>query len=169
VLRWIKPSIPADSSWFLVFARYVDEQAGRVRDLGGEPDAVGADPNGDWKHVIELGGKGGRGGKDGRDGQGGRDGSGGGDADKGAKGGERLTRFTGKVASLEFDRYGEYYAFVLDTEDGRRRFEGREVELQRLVDRAWRERTTISVDVERHDLDRPIRIVLHAATAATED
>ncbi len=161
VLRWIKPSIPADSTWFLVFGRYVDDQAGRVRDLGGEPDAVGADPNGDWKHVIDVGGKGGRYGSGDRYGDAG--------AGAGAKGGERLIRFTGKVASQEFDRFGDYYAFVLDTEDGRRRFEGREIETQRLVDRAWRERTTISVDVERGDLDRPIRIVLHAASPAVED
>jgi len=57
LLRWIQLAIPMQSRWFLVFKRYLDEQADRVRDMGGDPDAIGADPNGDWKHVIPSGGK----------------------------------------------------------------------------------------------------------------
>lgn len=87
----------------------------------------------------------------------------------GTAAGERLVRFTGKVASLEYDRYGDYDAFLLDTEDGLRRFEGREVETEELAERVWRDRTTISVYAERHDPDRPVKIVLHAASAALED
>ena len=175
LLRWIQLAIPMQSRWFLVFNRYVDEQADRVRDMGGDPDAVGADPNGDWKHVIPSGGKGeGKGDHGDHSGHSGHSDDGDdSDADDREpdhrRAGERLVRLTGKVASLEYDRYGAYEAFQLDTEDGLRRFEGREVETEELARRVWRDRTTISVYAERHDPDRPIKIVLHAASAALED
>ena len=164
LLRWIQVAIPMQSRWFLVFKRYLDEVADRVRDMGGDPDAIGADPNGDWKHVIPSGGKHG-----GERGYGDRDDDSDADDHGYRRAGERLVRFTGKVASLEYDRYGDYDAFLLDTEDGLRRFEGREVETEELAERVWRDRTTISVYAERHDPDRPVKIVLHAASAALED
>ncbi len=49
VLRWIEKSIPPGTRWFLVFRRYVEQVAGRVRDMGGDPDKVVPDPNGDWQ------------------------------------------------------------------------------------------------------------------------
>jgi hypothetical protein len=42
-----------------VFNRYVDQTAGRVRDMGGDPDAVRADPNGDPDGKIRGKGDGG--------------------------------------------------------------------------------------------------------------
>ncbi len=80
-----------------------------------------------------------------------------------------MVRFTGAVASLEYDRYGDYEAFVLDTEHRLRRFEGREVETEELAQRIWRDRTTISVCAERHDSDRTVKIVFHDASADLED
>jgi hypothetical protein len=47
VLRWIQDAIPLYSRWYPVFDRYVTQVAGRVRDLGGDPDQAKADPNGD--------------------------------------------------------------------------------------------------------------------------
>jgi hypothetical protein len=38
--------------------------------------------------------------------------------------GEAHVRFVGKVAGLTYDRFGEFDGFILDTEEGRRRFEG---------------------------------------------
>ncbi len=64
VLRWIGQSIPVTSRWFPVFDRYLELVAGRVRDMGGDPDAVVADPAGHWKHKPDDGkGDGKRGGK----------------------------------------------------------------------------------------------------------
>jgi hypothetical protein len=52
VLRWILDAIPLSSRWYPVFVLYVDQIAARVRDLGGDPDEVKADPNGDWDGKI---------------------------------------------------------------------------------------------------------------------
>ncbi len=155
VLRWIQQAIPLESRWFLVFQRYVDQIADRVLDMGGDPDRVRADPNGDWGHKIKHH-------EDEHD----RHEH---DRHERAERREARIRFSGKIASLEYDRCGDYEAFLLDTEDGLRRFEGREAELEELAERAWRERTTVSVYAERHDPDRPSKIVLHAASAALED
>ena len=70
--------------------------------------------------------------------------------------------FTGKVVSLVYDRFGDFCGFVLDTEDGRRRFAAREPEIEMVVNRAWEERILTSVFVERHALHRPEEIVLHS-------
>jgi hypothetical protein len=164
ILRWIQTAIPLDSRWFLVFQRYVDQVAGRVLDMGGDPDEVSADANGDWQHKIKTRPHGHHGHQHDQDDD--QD-----DEDEGGHqtGGERLVRCTGKIASLAYDRYGAYSGFLLDTEDGLRRFEGREAEMESLAERAWHERTTISVYAERHDRDRPLKIVLHAPSAALED
>jgi hypothetical protein len=158
ILRWIQQAIPLESRWFLPFQRYVDQVGGRVVDMGGDADRVGADPNGDWNHKI----KGRHEHDDDRE-----------DEHRERREDDRhreaRIRVTGRIASLEYDRYGAYEAFLLDTEDGLRRFEGREAELEALVERAWRERTTVAVYAERHDPDRPLRIRLLAASAALED
>jgi hypothetical protein len=52
VLRWILDAIPLHNRWHPVFVRYVDQISGRVRDMGGDPDTVPADPNGDWNGAI---------------------------------------------------------------------------------------------------------------------
>jgi hypothetical protein len=70
---------------------------------------------------------------------------------------------------MEYDRYGSYAAFVLDTEDGLRRFRGQEAQLEALAERAWRERTTVVVEAESHDPDRPLKVSLRAPSAELED
>jgi murein tripeptide amidase MpaA len=50
ILRWIAETIPARSRWHPVFARYLDQIAGRVTGLGGDPGQVLPSPTGDWKH-----------------------------------------------------------------------------------------------------------------------
>jgi hypothetical protein len=47
VLRWIARAIPAGSRWSLVFKRYVEEIAGRVRAFGGDPNTIQPSPTGD--------------------------------------------------------------------------------------------------------------------------
>ena len=46
VMKYIQQTVPAGSRWFGIFKRYVDEIAGRVRGLGGDPDSVKPSPNG---------------------------------------------------------------------------------------------------------------------------
>jgi len=48
ILRWIEQAIPVNDRWYLVFKRYVQQMADRVGSMGGVPDKVVADPNGDW-------------------------------------------------------------------------------------------------------------------------
>ena len=51
ILRWIELSIPVESRWYLVFRRYVDQIAHRVRFMGGDPTAIGPTSDGDWQHL----------------------------------------------------------------------------------------------------------------------
>jgi hypothetical protein len=46
VLRWIELSIPPANRWFLVFERYIEQVADRVRALGGDPDTIKPSPSG---------------------------------------------------------------------------------------------------------------------------
>jgi hypothetical protein len=74
---------------------------------------------------------------------------------------ERQRYFTGKINGLVFDRFGDFEGFVLDTEDGERRFFNREREVEHLAERAWRERLRVTVvadaDEPRHFLSIILR------------
>lgn len=52
LLRYIELSIPVTDRWYLVFKRYVDDIAGRVSDLGGDPTTIYPDPNGGVKPKV---------------------------------------------------------------------------------------------------------------------
>ncbi len=71
---------------------------------------------------------------------------------------ERLG-YVGKISGLQYDRYGDFEAFILDTEDGDRRFESREYDLADLVKRAWSERILIKVIVEKDNKHRAESII----------
>jgi hypothetical protein len=66
------------------------------------------------------------------------------------------------VASVVYDRFGDFCGFVLDTEDGARRFAAREPEIERIVSRAWAERILTSLFVENRPPHCPKEIVLHS-------
>jgi hypothetical protein len=119
------------SPWHPVLLRYVDLLAGRLQGIGGDPSAI----------PPSLGGY--------------RPGS------PVCEPGERREVFTGKVASVVYDRFGDFCGFVLDTEDGALRFAAREPAIERVVNRAWAERILTSVFVEKHAPHRPEEIVLH--------
>jgi hypothetical protein len=67
--------------------------------------------------------------------------------------------FSGKVAGLIFDRFGDFKAFLLDTEDGDYRFRSREKDVAELAERAWRERLRITVWADRDEPSRPLSII----------
>lgn len=133
VLRWIELTVPASDRWYLVYKRYVEQVARRVHDLGGNPDRIRPDPDGQWQ-------------------------KGGGTGD-----GEKRLRFTGKISGTVYDRFGDFVGFKLDTEDGERTFDSHEREVERLVQRAWAERILITVVVERDSKDRPLELILRGA------
>jgi hypothetical protein len=123
---------PKTSPWYPVLLRYVDIIAGRLQGIGGDPGAI----------PPSLGGY-----RPGR---------------HAGEPGERRESFTGKVVSVVYDRFGDFCGFVLDTEDGARRFAAREPEIERVVNRAWAERILTSVFVEKHAPHRAEEIVLHS-------
>jgi hypothetical protein len=67
---------------------------------------------------------------------------------------------TGKVSSLVFDRFGDFEGFVLETEEGHRRFVSRERDVEILIQRAWKERLRVTVIVESDHPQRPASILV---------
>ena len=122
---------PKASPWYPVLLRYVALIAERLQGVGGDPGAI----------PPSLGGY-----KPGR---------------PVCEPGERRESFTGKVTSVVYDRFGDFCGFVLDTEDGVRRFTAREPEIEKAVNRAWAERILTTIIVELDAPFRPQEIVLH--------
>ena len=123
---------PKASPWYPVLLRYVELIAGRVAGVGGDPTAIPPSLGG-YRPEPPV-----------------------------CEPEERREAFTGKVTSVVYDRFGDFCGFVLDTEDGIRRFKAREPEIERVVNRAWAERILTSVFVEKHAPHRPEEIVLHS-------
>jgi murein tripeptide amidase MpaA len=136
VLRWIAKGIPHHNRWYPVFHRYLEQTAGRVSALGGDPNKILPSPSGD------------------------------GDAQPAPhKLPEDQLSLTGKVAGLIFDRFGDFAGFLLDTEDGDREFLSREKEMEELAGRAWRERLRLTVWAERDEPHRPLSIIVRQPPA----
>jgi hypothetical protein len=138
VLRWIAQHIPHHSRWFPVFHRYLSQIGGRVTAFGGDPTKILPSPTGDGggKHPHHK-----------------------------VPEGEERRAFTGKVAGLMFDRFGDFEGFLLDTKEGERKFFGREKEIEELAERAWRDRLRITVWVELDQLHRPLSIIIREPPA----
>jgi hypothetical protein len=127
VLRWIAEAVPQQSRWHLVFRRYLEQIAERVKAFGGDPVGILPSPTGDGgrKHPRE-----------------------------------ENKAFTGKIAGLIFDRFGDFEGFLLDTEGGERRFLSRERDVAELAERVWRDRLRITVWVDRDEPHRLSSIVI---------
>jgi hypothetical protein len=143
VLKWIGETIPHSSRWYPVFRRYLHKLGGRVKTFGGDPSTVQPSPVGDPN------GKGGPGGKGHGHGP----------------GHERLDCFTGKIAGLIFDRFGDFEGFLLETDEGDRKFLSREKDVAELAERAWRERLRITVCSERDEPNHPATIIVRQPPA----
>ena len=139
VLQWIGQAVPTLSRWHLVFHRYLEVIAGRVKEFGGDPITIKPSPTGDGKGTGEPGGTGGH---------------------------EHEPCVTGKVEELLFDRYGDFEGFVLSTRHGEHRFYTREKEIAHLVERAWRERLRITVCTAHHEQHRPLKVIVHQPPVA---
>ena len=137
VLRWIAEAIPYDNRWYPVFRRYLDQIAGRVKVFGGDPTEILPSPTGEGRRKLRH-----------EEGE-----------------GEERIAFTGKIVGLIFDRFGDFEGFLLDTEDGERKFFNREKEIEELAERAWRERLRITVWVECDEPHRPASIIIREPPA----
>jgi murein tripeptide amidase MpaA len=140
VLLWIAEAIPRHNRWHPVFRRYLQRIAGRVTAFGGNPVHILPSPTGEGKHRPDKRG-----------------------------GPEARRASTGKIAGLLFDRFGNFEGFLLDTEDGERRFTSREKDVAELAERVWRERLRITVWAERDEPHRLLSIIVREPPASFED
>jgi hypothetical protein len=138
VLLWISEAIVPSSRWYRVFRRYIELIGGRVKSFGGDPGQILPSPTGDGRrkhHRHERHEH------------------------------EERHASTGKISGLIFDRFGDFEGFLLDTEDGERRFFSREKEIKELAERAWRERLRITVLAEKDEPHRPLSIIIRQPPA----
>jgi hypothetical protein len=153
---WIQEAIPANNRWYPVMLRYVDQIAGRVQGLGGDPSTVPPTSTGIWPG---LGGHGHHGHHHHHHHHGHH-----------APGDHEHASFRRKVEGVAYDRFGDFEAFILETHDGERhRFESREAQVHKLVQRASMHRITITVVVRHDHRHHPLEIILHGAPIAFEE
>lgn len=134
IMKWILLSVPAHDRWYPVFSRYVAQIGERVRGLGGNPDRVPPSPIGEVKPPVVIHSR---------------------------PPAERRVGYTGKIAGLVFDQFGDFEGFVLETEERDHELFSREKDMAELVERAWRERLRVTVYVERDEPHRPLTITVH--------
>ena len=139
-LKWRLQVTPLTSRWYPVLQRYLGMIDGRVSGFGGKPGGILPSPTGNVP---------------------GRE-----PGHNGHPIGHPSHRpdrheITGKVVGICYNRFGDFEGFTLLSLDGREHwFRGREGEIENLIDRAWMERTLISVFVEPHENAWPAAIVL---------
>lgn len=144
ILRSMARSVPFESRWFPVMSRYLDVYVGRVSGMGGDPTVVRPSADGDWKHPKDDAywddfdhgehdhhhhhdGDHHHGSEHGHD----------------SRGCAEVV-ITGKVASLQYDHFGDFTGFVVEDEcDRHHHVRSTEERVQRLADQAWRERLRV--------------------------
>jgi hypothetical protein len=142
VLRWMELKMPKTKSWHPVLVRYIDQIAGRVLGFGGDPGQIKPSPTGDVPGLHHP------------------------HPHHKDEGSEKHLCVTGKITGLVFDRFGDFEGFILDVEDGDRKFFSRETEIKDLAGRVWRERLRITVWFEHDQPHRPLSIVVRPPPAA---
>ena len=140
LLAWLKWRIsvtPPSSRWLPVLERYLSSTGSLVQSLGGNPNGIPP------SQVGSVPGK--------------RPGPHPVPPFPPVKGPE----YTGKVAAIDYDRFGDFCGFVILNEEGHEHhFRGRELEIEELVREAWEKRTVVTVVVEEHERDWPVRLIL---------
>lgn len=146
--------------WRPVLERYLKLIWERVDGLGG--DAAGVPPSFLPRPVGEPGEHGGHGGGHSDEGHGGSHGAGDGRCHEEHAYLER----TGKIVGLEFDHFGDFLGFVLDTGCQEHDYENREPATRTLAERVWSERLRVTVVSEFRDPKRVVRIIVREPPAA---
>jgi hypothetical protein len=102
VLRYIGLTIPTDNRWDKIWQRFLGQVSDRVRDLGGDPNAVHPSPTGEGRpdHPPKPGEE--------------------------EPGDEKPDTMTGKVSRLLYDCFGRFEGFVLKTRAREHSFKFRE-------------------------------------------
>jgi hypothetical protein len=123
IMKWRLQNWSPRNRWYPVLLRYLSYLAGRVDGLGGNSGAVAPSPPGAWAGV------------------------------KPPSPGKPVPpppgvygEYTGKVAGIVYDRFGDFHGFLVRTESGEeKQFRGQEMQLLRLVRLAWEDRSVVSV------------------------
>jgi hypothetical protein len=119
ILKW-RLSISASDRWHPVLRRYVDYVSARVNGMGGNAATIPAAANG-YYPVPETG--------------------------HGVP--VQDHHYTGKIAGIVYDRFGDFDGFLLETEAGENRmFRSTESAVEALVRRAWEDRTLVTVHAD---------------------
>jgi hypothetical protein len=135
ILRWRLQLVDSSNRWYPVLQRYISYVAARVKGLGGNPAQIQPSPYGTANQA--------------------------GMPQPVLPHHEERIEYTGKVAGVRYDHFGDFDGFLLVTEAGHEHsFRGHEQEIEELVRKVWTERILISVFVHRHDLYRPVSIIL---------
>jgi hypothetical protein len=132
-LKWKVGVVPRTLRFYPVLERYLRVVIGRVGGFGGNPGEIPPSPWGNVPgHPIHPPHR-----------------------------PPGIIEYTGKVVALVYDRFGDFAAFKLLTEEGHEHeFHGREQAVEALVKSAWIERSVISVHVKEHRREWPTSIVL---------
>ena len=130
VMRWVAEGKPPGDRWTPVLDRFVRQLAERVEGFGGDPSKILPSPTG-FPPQKEPGAP------------------------------HEAISFTGKVMALRYDRFGDFDGFILETLHGREiKIRGRELAVERLVERAWRERILLTAHVAAHEHERLVSLTL---------
>lgn len=138
ILKWRLTILTKSSRWYPILQRYVMYVEGRIRGMGQDPGRIQPSQFGTANQPI------------------------------GQKylpihtshPHEKDRSFIGKVATIAYDRFGDFEGFLLRTECGEERFfRGHEPHVEDLILNAWNRRILISVAVDGCD-DWPAKIVL---------
>jgi hypothetical protein len=78
---------------------------------------------------------------------------------------ERREEHTGKISGLLFDHFGDFEGFILETDEGERRYFSRETEVEGLAERTWSARLRITVIAEDENPGRPRRLIVRQPPA----
>jgi hypothetical protein len=79
------------------------------------------------------------------------------------------TEWRGKIATLSYDRFGDFEGFRLETDGGAQQiFHSRERHVADVARWAWQDRIRVTVFVRKSEPEVPDRIVLHAPTSRGE-
>jgi hypothetical protein len=129
ILRHIELSVPVETTWWPVFRRYVGLYAGRVAGLGGDPTIIVPTGDGDWRHPEKWHGEGPHRGDEW-------------DECRPSKGDTHP--HTGKIVALEYDHFGDFTGFVIETaHDAHVLVRSREERVERLARDAWTSRAVV--------------------------
>lgn len=133
-------TIPHENRWYPVAKRYLDQVAGRVKALGGGEEHGPSGDDGDHHGRLRETG----------------------DAGPCSTPEHREDRlhFEGKVAGIQYDNFGDFEGFWLQTREGRHEFSTRQREMLAIVSKAWKEQIAVMVVTEAHEPHEPISFIL---------